>query len=42
MREETPFTVMRLDPPESLERVLWSTILSENMFNRVCDTPRAR
>ena len=37
--EET-LTVMRLDLPESLERVLSSTNLIENLFSRVRDTAR--
>ena len=37
--EET-LTVMRLDLPESLERVLSSTNLIENRFSRVRDTAR--
>ena len=37
--EET-LTVMRLELPESLERVLSSTNLIENLFSRVRDTAR--
>jgi putative transposase len=37
--EET-LTVMRLDLPDSLERVLSSTNLIENLFSRVKDTAR--
>jgi transposase-like protein len=38
-REET-LTVMRLDLPETLARVLSSTNLIENLFSRVRDTAR--